>query len=412
MKWRDFPPNVKVRLLTSFFQRALSSAVLPFMALFFAAEWNKVMAGIFLVLTVMTSFIFNLIGGYISDRFNRKKILLVTSAITALTFLAMTISLLPEANIVWLFAAAYIVFMMASSMEYPTMDALIIDSTNHENRKAIYTADYWLVNLSMAIGTALGGLFYVSHQIGLFMILTVVSAGILIVYWLWLGEINRVIQAQRHRNMLVDALQNYKIALQDGPFVRVVVGSMLIIAAELSLNSYIAVRLGESFKPLYWGNFEIGGIRMLSILNVENMLLVVLLTFFVSRFTDRFSAKKMLLIGLLVYGVGYTVTMSANLWHLLIFFNLIATLGEMMYSPIVNAEQANMMPEDKRGSYAAFANLGYTGGDLVARSTIIIGAFLMPIQMSIYIAVVILGGIFLIYTGFSRGQGRVKHALI
>lgn len=324
----------------------------------------------------------------------------------------MTISLLPEANIVWLFAAAYIVFMMASSMEYPTMDALIIDSTNHENRKAIYTADYWLVNLSMAIGTALGGLFYVSHQIGLFMILTVVSAGILIVYWLWLGEINRVMQAQRHRNMLVDALQNYKIALQDGPFVRVVVGSMLIIAAELSLNSYIAVRLGESFKPLYWGNFEIGGIRMLSILNVENMLLVVLLTFFVSRVTDRFSAKKMLLIGLLVYGVGYTVTMSANLWHLLIFFNLIATLGEMMYSPIVNAEQANMMPEDKRGSYAAFANLGYTGGDLVARSTIIIGAFLMPIQMSIYIAVVILGGIFLIYTGFSREQGRVKHALI
>lgn len=88
MKWRDFPPNVKVRLLTSFFQRALSSAVLPFMALFFAAEWNKVMAGIFLVLTVMISFIFNLIGGYISDRFNRKKILLVTSAITALTFLA------------------------------------------------------------------------------------------------------------------------------------------------------------------------------------------------------------------------------------------------------------------------------------------------------------------------------------
>lgn len=41
MKWRDYPQNVKVRLLTSFFIRALSSAVLPFMALFFAQEMNK-----------------------------------------------------------------------------------------------------------------------------------------------------------------------------------------------------------------------------------------------------------------------------------------------------------------------------------------------------------------------------------
>lgn len=49
------------------------------MALFFAQEINKVWAGLFLILTVILSFFSNLIGGYISDRFQQKKILLLTS---------------------------------------------------------------------------------------------------------------------------------------------------------------------------------------------------------------------------------------------------------------------------------------------------------------------------------------------
>ncbi|RKQ19509.1 MDR family MFS transporter [Ureibacillus endophyticus] len=409
MKWRNFPQNVKVRLITSFFNRLTSSAIMPFMALFFAQNLNKVWAGIFLVITVIISFIFNLIGGYISDRFNRKKILLITSSLSALMFLLMTISLIPETKIIGLFAIAYIAFTITSSMEYPTMDALIIDSTTPENRKFIYAADYWLVNLSMAIGTAAGGLLYVNHQLLLFVILTVTLICISIAFMLWLNETDRVLLKQKHQNVLVDVLNNYKIALQDGPFVKVVVGSMLIIGAELTLNNYIGVRLVESFDSIFLGSFEISGVRMLSLLNVENMLIVVILTFIVTKITDRFSTKKMLIFGFILYGIGYTIITSGNVWYVLIFFNFIATMGELIYSPIVNAEQANMMPKDQRGSYAAFANLGYTGGDLIARFSIIMGVFLMPSQMSIYMGIIILAGSILLYTGlFKRKLVTVK----
>ena len=96
MKWKEYPQNIKVRLITSFFNRAVSSAVMPFMALFFAQELNKVWAGIFLAITVVIGFIVNLIGGYISDRFPRKIVLLTTSMASAVMFLLMTISLIPE----------------------------------------------------------------------------------------------------------------------------------------------------------------------------------------------------------------------------------------------------------------------------------------------------------------------------
>jgi MFS family permease len=399
MNWKDYPQNIKVRLITSFFNRAVSSAVMPFMALFFALEMSKVWAGTFLVFTVIISFFVNLIGGYISDRFPRKRVLLVTSSLSAIMFLLMTISLIPLHNVIWLFAISYVAFVITSSLGRPAMHAIIIDSTTPENRKAVYAIDYWMVNLSMAIGAALGGLLYVNHQIELFVLLTVTSAILPIAYKIWLIDEHTNRLEKQHQNVFIDLFQNYKVAFQDRPFVKVVVGSMFIFAAEFSLNSYIGVRLAETFKTVTIGDFEIGGVRMLSILNIENMLLVVCLTFFITKITDRFSKQKMLLVGLIIYGIGYITVTSANSWYLLVIFGLIATLGELIYSPIRNAEQANMMPVDKRGSYSAFSNLSFSGADLIARSTIILGAFLIPTMMSVYIGIILMIGIFFVYTG-------------
>ena len=399
MNWKDYPQNIKVRLITSFFNRAVASAVMPFMALFFAQEMSKVWAGLFLVFTVIISFFINLIGGYISDRFRRKSVLVTTSSLSAVMFLLMTISLFPINNVIWLFAIAYVAFVMTSSLGRPAMHAIIIDSTTPENRKAVYAIEYWLVNLSMAIGAALGGLLYVNPQFELFILLTITFVTLPIAYHIWLIDEHTNRLKKQHQNVLIDLFQNYKVAFQDRPFVKVVVGSMFIFAAEFTLNSYIGVRLAETFKSVTLGGFEINGVRMLSILNIENMILVVFLTFFITKFTDRFSKQKMLLIGLIIYGIGYVTITSANSWYMLVIFGFIATLGELIYSPIRNAEEANMMPVDKRGSYSAFSNLSFSGADLIARSTIIIGAFLIPTMMSVYIGSILMIGIFLIYSG-------------
>ncbi|MCL6574409.1 MAG: MFS transporter [Bacillus sp. (in: Bacteria)] len=399
MAWKDYPQNIKVRLITSFFNRAISSSVMPFMALFFAQHKGAIWAGSFLVINVFISFFINLIGGYISDRFPRKIVIVITTLLSASMFALMTISLVPDEKWIVLFAIGYVAFTITSSLGRPAVHAIIIDSTTPENRKAIYALDYWLVNLAMAIGAALGGLLYVNHQLELFIALTVVSVSLPIAYGIWLQDTHVLLLKKKHKNIFVDLLHNYKVAFQDKPFVKVVVGSMFIFAAEFSLNSYIGVRLTKDFKSLFVGDFEIVGVRMLSILNIENMLMVVLLTFFISKMTDKFSKRKMLLLGLCLYGAGYMVVTSANIWHVLILFNALATIGELIYSPIYNSEKANMMPENQRGSYSAFSGLSFSGADLIARSTIIIGAFLVPTMMSVYIGIILMVGTFLLYSG-------------
>lgn len=56
-----------------------------------------------------------------------------------------------------------------------------------------------------------------------------------------------------------------------------------------------------------------------------------------------------------------------------------------------------MIPTDKRGSYSALSNLSYTGADLIARSSIIIGAYMNPTMMSIYIGLIAMIGTSLVY---------------
>ncbi|AOT00579.1 permease [Exiguobacterium sp. U13-1] len=396
MKWKEIPKPIKVRLITSFFNRAVSFSIMPFMALLFVRAFNEVIAGAFLIAMVFVSFITNLLGGYLADRFSRKRLLVTTSALTALTFITMTISLTFDWML--LFMVIYVVFSVTSNLGRPAMGAIIIDATTKENRQAVYALDYWLINLSIAIGTALGGWLYVSNQLLLFGILSFTSSVLPIAYYLFLDDTSRTWQRQKLRGVLTDIFTSYQLAWRDRPFVKVVFGSMCILAAEFSMGSYVAVRLADSFEPLSFAGWSINGVRMMSIINIENTLLVVTLTFIVQRLAKHLSPRRTLAVGLMLYTIGYVVVTSANSMTALMVFIFIATIGELLYSPVLNTQKANMMPADQRGAYSAFAGTSFAGADLLSRSTILVGTFLIPSMMSVYIGLILLTGFGLVYT--------------
>ncbi|WP_214853554.1 MULTISPECIES: MDR family MFS transporter [unclassified Exiguobacterium] len=396
MKWKEIPKPIKVRLITSFFNRAVSFSIMPFMALLFVKAFNEVIAGAFLIAMVFVSFITNLLGGYLADRFSRKRLLVTTSALTALTFITMAISLTLDWML--LFMVIYAVFSVTSNLGRPAMGAIIIDATTKENRQAVYALDYWLINLSIAIGTALGGWLYVSNQLLLFWILSFTSSVLPIAYYLFLDDTPRTWQRQKLRGVITDIFTSYQLAWRDRPFVKVVFGSMCILAAEFSMGSYVAVRLADSFEPLSFAGWSINGVRMMSIINIENTLLVVTLTFVVQQLAKRLSPRRTLAAGLMLYTIGYVVVTSANSMTALMLFIFIATIGELLYSPVLNTQKANMMPADQRGAYSAFAGTSFAGADLLSRSTILVGTFLIPSMMSVYLGLILLTGFGLIYT--------------
>lgn len=172
---------------------------------------------------------------------------------------------------------------------------------------------------------------------------------------------------------------------------------MCVSSAESMLSSYISVRLSDTFEPITILGFTIEGVRMFSILSLENTLLVVCTTFLVSKMTNRMNYKTALIGGLFIYGIGYSLMMSGNEFYYLLILGAIATLGELMYSPVYYTEQANRIPEDRRGAYLAFSSFSYNGSTLISHGALIIGTFLVPWHMSLLLSAIIFIGISCIY---------------
>ncbi|WP_146548677.1 MDR family MFS transporter [Rummeliibacillus suwonensis] len=406
----QLPQNIKLRLFTSFFNRIASNSVMPFMALFFTQEKSKVYAGTILLIAVGVNFIAGIVGGYLADRFKRRKILYWTSTITPTLLLLLTLCLFPEKRPIYWFTLFYLLFIFSNNIGRPALEAIILDSTNTENRKTVYTIEYWFTNLSISLGAILGGLLYLNHQILLFIMLTVISYMIAIAYFIWLKDERVPVRKSSHHNMLIDLVQSYRTALNDRRFVQLVIGFMCVFTAELSLSNYISVRLKETFETISILNIQIEGVRMYSILNFENTLLVVCFTFLVSKWTSHLSNKRSLLIGLIIYCIGYSLLTSANHFSLLILFSAIATLGELMYSPVFQTEQANCIPENQRGSYLAFSSLSFSGASMLSSSALILSIYFSPWQMSLWIACIIIIGILFIYFGLYHSKKREQIA--
>lgn len=406
--FRKLPQNIKVRLIGTFLNRVVSSAVMPFMALYLSSETNKFFAGMFLILMLVINYFSSLIGGYFGDKYKRKHILFLSNLCTTITLIFMTIFISSNYKNIIGFVAAFFLYNIVSSLSKPILGAIIMDSTTPENRKAIYTIDYWLINLSLAFGTALGGLLYSNYKFQLFLFLTITTFIMTLVFAIWLEDLRVRRIEQTHSNLILDAFSNYKQALKDKNWLLFTLGTTFIFSAEFSISNYIALRLNKEFNVFTVGNFEFNGVKMMSLLQIENTLIVVTLTFLIAYLTKKISNRKIIIIGLLMYSTGYVFITYLNDFYLLLVFGFVATIGELIYSPIKNSEGVRLIPEEKRSVYIAFHSLAYTGGEAIARLGIILSIVFTPSLMTIYTAILLSIGSITLFRSLYPVEQRTK----
>ncbi|KAA1037734.1 MFS transporter [Macrococcus equipercicus] len=406
MRIRDLPLNIHLRLWGSFVNRCTYSATLPFLALYLTDQVNASFAGLFLAVGVFVQFASNIWGGYFVDRMPRKKMLVFGAVLEAAALVLMWVTVLQS----WLvlFLASYVLFTIFSAFRRPAMSAIVQDSATPENKKLLYRMDYWLINLSLAVGALLGGLLYTTHKEWLFF-MTALAASILAgLYAKYIEETNSFIREKKHHNIFRDLLSAYSTVSRDRRFVIMVIGGMLLATVELMTSTYVAVRLHQSFAPINLMGFSINGVRMFTLINMTNTLTVVSCSLLVGKFAERFPVNRILLAGLVVYGLGYALLTAANLWWLIIVAMLIATCGEMIYAPIKSAETLTLIPKNQRGSYNTFSSFTYSGAQLLSNGSLIIGAYLNPYAMSFVVFfIVMLGSVFMMSSLFGTHYKKI-----
>jgi MFS transporter, DHA1 family, multidrug resistance protein B len=410
MGFRELHRNIKIRIITSFLTRIVGTMIFPFMAIYFSMKVGQVMAGFLLIINVLVSLFVSFYGGYIADRVGRKKVMVTAQGIQVAAFAVMALANSPFLDSVWLTFSMMLVSSVSSGLMNPAAEAMLIDVSTPENRKFMYSLNYWSINLSIALGAIVGGLLFKSHRFELFLVLTFVSifTWILVTYWMTESfESKRVAVSSEKRNVLRDVIENYRSVMHDKTFMLYVAGSICIMSLEFQMHNYIGVRLDQEFEVrtlTFWNgfSFEMTGIRMLSWLSTENTVLVVLLTIWLTKQMKRFNDMKVFFIGLSLYTVGYSVVGASNSMSILMSAVLLYTIGELLYVPIRHAFLADLADETKRSSYMAMNGLVFQAAKIAGSLGLTIGAFLPSWTMGTLYLLSGVMGMFLFQMAFNR----------
>jgi MFS family permease len=288
----------------------------------------------------------NLLGGMLSDRFGRRKLLLyfTSAAVLVSGTQALLIGLSAP---VWLISLVYIASRCINGTIGPTVSAMVADISRQDRLAESYAMVRVGSNVGFAIGPAIGGFLmgYLSYG-WLFSLSAFISLLVAALMYLFLRE---TFAGSSRR---VDLRSTLAVAA-DRPFVVFAAVSVLLVLSIGHLGSTLSIftvdRLG--FSTAQYG-----------LLLTTNGLLVVLFQYPVTRTVSRMTRAGGLVLGSLLYVIGYGSLGWFKSFDLALLTIVLITAGEVTLAPISSAVVAESAPPDKRGRYMGFFTLSQTMG--------------------------------------------------
>ena len=288
----------------------------------------------------------NLIGGMLSDRFGRRRLLLTISSVSIFASAALAL-LIGMSAPVWLIAFVFIAARSINGTINPTIAAMVADLSPKDRLAEAYAIVRVGGNLGFAIGPAIGGYLVGFLSYGwLFSISVITSLAVTFLIFFFLKE---SFGGSKER---IDFRSTLAVA-GDRPFLIFAIVSILLVLSIGHLGSTLSVftvdRLG--FSTAQYG-----------LLLAANGLGVVFFQYPVTYLVSKVTKAKGLVLGSLLYAIGYLTLgwITSFDWAMLTI--ALITAGEVTLSPISSAVVAESAPADKRGRYMGFFALSQTVG--------------------------------------------------
>jgi MFS family permease len=347
--YNEFPPLFWIVVGTLFIDAIGSTLLFPFFALYITQKFGVGMtqAGILLGMSSLFGLIGSVIGGALTDRFGRRRLILfglVFSALSSLSF-----------GLAWDVKILYflVIFVgLLSRVANPAYDAMLADILPEAKRQEAFGITRVAFNYAWILGTALGGLIAARSFLALFLIdagLSLFVASILIIF---LPETKPAVPSEvRQHESLLKTTAGYGVALRDLPYMSFTLAGMLVL---------IVYQQQYSSLPVYLLNVHNIDSRSYGTMLAISGLEVVLFQIWISRVIRKFPPFLMMMLGSLFFMAGFIMIGFVRGFPLFALAVSIATIGEMILFPTNKALAANFAPEDMRGRYMAVYDLGWT----------------------------------------------------
>ncbi len=351
---RQFEKNLWI-LSFGWFVSALGFAIsIPFIAIYFHSNLGMSLSGIglFFGVIALVRSVFQAISGEVSDRMERRQLLIYSQLVRSVTFGALAVSIAND----WGFypIAACLVFnAMLGAVFQPVANAMVADILPSAQRLDGYAITRAAGNLGWAVGPALGGFLAATSYSLLFVISAFITLASAIIFWALLKP--PTVEKTSERFQIKDV-----IAIKDDPN----------LAAHCMLIFVLYLVVAQLMAPFSVYSVDIIGISetQLGYLYTINGLMVVALQIPVTRLLSKASFTQLLAWSGVIYAIGYGMVGIMAGFEYFILAMIVVTTGEMIMSPPSLALTSRLAPPGRMGRYMGifgfFVASGWSFGPL------------------------------------------------
>ncbi|MGB2540942.1 MFS transporter [Leuconostoc suionicum] len=173
--WKNLHPNIRKRIQIEFLSRLGSSLIFPFMSIYLFHAYNAQTTGVLMMINIIISFLAGIYGGYLTDVFGRRRLLLFGEFIKLLASIGIVCANLPVYHFPWLTFVMMFLGNIASGLISPASEAMLIDVSTEKTRAFMYAINYWANNLALMVGMLIGGWLFERHFLLLTTILVIIN---------------------------------------------------------------------------------------------------------------------------------------------------------------------------------------------------------------------------------------------
>ncbi len=343
----EFPRRFWMVVGVMFIDRIGGTMLFPFFALYITSKFNVGMtqAGVVLGVFSISSLIGSVIGGALTDRFGRRKLILfglVFSAISTLT--------LGSVNQYALLFPLAVLIGVLSDVAGPAHQAMIADILPADKRQEGFGILRVVGNMSWIIGPTIAGFVAGIDKtfFSLFVADAIISCIVAVLFYKLIPETKPQPKEDVKPESIGQTFRGYGQVFRDFAFMAFIFASIIMTTVYIQMYNSLSVFLRDEhgITPQGYG-----------FLLTSSAVVVIIFQFSITRAIKTKPPFLMMALGSLIYMVGFGMFGFVGAYLLFVAAIVIVTIGEMIVMPVSQALAANFAPEDKRGRYMAVYGL-------------------------------------------------------
>jgi len=319
------------------------------------------MLGVTLFASMFPSFLLSTIGGVVSDRYNRYKVLLTTQVASLIQALLLATLILLKHYAVWEIISLSAMLGIINAFDVPARQSLVYemveDKADLPNALALNSS---MVNLSRIIGPAIAGIVLESIGDGACFLLNALSF-VAVIVSLLLMVLPAYIKKAHPKNVLGELKEGF-VYIENNP-------SIAFILIMLALVSLFVLPF-STLIPYYAKDIFKGTASTFGVIDSFIGLGAFCGAIFLASLKPATDLRRVLFINTMVLGTGLILFSHEHIYPLALAFATIAGFGMMSQITVVNTIIQTTVAPAMRGriiSYYAMAFFGMQplGGLLV-----------------------------------------------